>query len=338
MSGGYGSLPGLCRAQAGSAPSKLDLEIFFTLDLEDHLGCYDESSRFIPVVYRILDLLDESGCRGTFFTVGRACIAAPAVIREITARGHEVACHSHEHRRLDEEDHCRFRDQTAAAKDRLEQTGGSAVTGFRAPFFSLIPSTVWALDILAELGFAYSSSVLPGHHPLYGFPDAPQHPFRWPNGLVELPCPIGRIGRFALPFLGGPYLRYLPALVVSRLLARYDGSTCLWTYCHPYDFDETEPYVRMPDVPAAANFLLWLNRRPMYRKMKALLRNGSRLSLAQFVSRPEFHSALPVFSAYGGGPTERDGSACHPPYRADVAPTRLAAGTRGHKSAGSTPA
>jgi polysaccharide deacetylase family protein (PEP-CTERM system associated) len=334
MSGRSGSLPSVCRPQTGSTQSKLDPKIFFTLDLEDHLGSYDESSRFIPVVYRILDLLDESGCKGTFFAVGRACVAAPALIREIATRGHEVACHSYEHRRLDKEEYRRFHYQTAAAKDQLEQTSGSAVTGFRAPFFSLIPATVWTIDILAELGFVYSSSVVPGDHPLCGFPGTPRQPFRWPNGLIELPCPIARMGRFALPFLGGPYLRYLPSFVVSHLTRQHGESGCLWTYCHPYDFDATEPYTRMPDVPAAANLLLWLNRRHMFDKMRGLLRNASRLPLAQLVAHPEFKNALPEFSAYKAGEISGQDD---PASQGDYPETRLAR-IRGHKSAGSRPA
>jgi polysaccharide deacetylase family protein (PEP-CTERM system associated) len=326
MRGGSGSLPGLYRSQAGVTRDEPHPQIFFTLDLEDHLGVYDQNSRFIPVVYRILDLLDESHCKGTFFTVGQACGAAPALIREIAARGHEVACHSYEHRRLDKEEHRRFRYQTAAAKDRLEQASASAVTGFRAPFFSLTPATVWTIDILGELGFTYSSSVLPGDHPLCGFPGAPRQPFRWRNGLIELPCPIARLGRFALPFLGGPYLRYLPSFVVSRLMAHHDEDACLWTYCHPYDFDADEPYIRMPEVPAAANLFLWLNRRQMFDKMKELLRYASQLPLAQLVARPEFQEALPEFAAYSVVEISE------PAY-----PETRRAGIRGHKSADSRP-
>src|SRR6185369_9536971 len=104
MPGRSGNLPRLRGPQAAASFSKLGPGIFFTLDLEDHLDIYDETSRFIPVVYRLLDLLDESGAKGTFFTVGRACTAAPALMREIAARGHEVACHPYEHRRLDQEE------------------------------------------------------------------------------------------------------------------------------------------------------------------------------------------------------------------------------------------
>lgn len=211
------------------------------------------------------------------------------------------------------------------------------MTGFRAPFFSLIPSTVWATDILADLGFVYSSSVLPGEHPLCGFPGAPRQPFRWQNGLIELPCPVARIGRFALPFLGGPYLRYLPDFLVSHLMTRYSGSACLWTYCHPYDFDRTEPYVSIPGVPPAANVLLWLNRRHMLRKMNDLLRNASRRSLTNLVSRPEFHDRLPTFDPGRREITGRDSSTSRPRYHA-AGRARRGAAVREHKSADSTPA
>ena len=103
--------------------------------------------------------------------------------------------------------------------------------------------------MLGEVGFTYSSSVLPARNPLFGDPSLPATPFRWPNGLVELPCPVVRVGGVGLPYLGGVYLRALPEPASSRRPAAASGTgQVLWIYCHPYDFDPGEPFWVVPEA------------------------------------------------------------------------------------------
>ena len=152
---------------------------------------------------------------------------------------------------------------------------GHSVVGFRAPVFSLTRESLWTVDILHDLGFRYSSSVLPSHHPLFGLPEAPRVPFRWPIGLVEIPVPLARFGPWNLPYLGGIYLRYLPKSFVARMRETAPGSQTQWTYIHPYDFDTDEPFCRIRDTALWISVLLWCNRRGSFEKLKALMAHGT---------------------------------------------------------------
>ncbi len=186
-------------------------------------------------------------------------------MRRIHAEGHELALHSWTHKPLTEELPARLRTGLSDSRERLQDLCGAPVVGFRAPVFSLTPASVWAVEVLAELGFHYSSSVLPGRNPLYSFPGAPRQPFRWPCGLVELPVPLIEIGRLTLPLLGGIYLRYLPPSLVSRWRAALPPGTLPWSYVHPYDIDAEEPYFRFPGTSFWMSVLLWRRRTCPYR-------------------------------------------------------------------------
>jgi len=249
------------------------LPITVTLDVEDHLGRYEADGRYVANTERVLAFLAERGARGTFFIVGRVAEAAPGLVRKIAAAGHELACHSYRHTPLERESPATFRAETGLAKTLIEQAGGAPVAGYRAPLFSLTPRTAWAVTELGALGFRYSSSIVPAANPRYGYPGVPRTPFRWANGLVELPVPLVRFGPAQLPFLGGIYLRYLPAGLVRRWArARRDG--VLWTYLHPYDFDAAEPYSPMPDTAAWISLLLWFKRGGTWDKLAGLLELG----------------------------------------------------------------
>lgn len=142
----------------------------------------------------------------------------------------------------------------------LEDLTGTAVAGFRAPTYSLVRTTTWATDILADLGFTYSSSVLPGHNPLFGYPEAPRRPFRWPSGLVELPSPVAGVGRWQVPYLGGVYLRALPWRAVLAAAEAEASTPVPFTYVHPYDPDVAEPFWWVPETGPLSP-LLWVGRR-----------------------------------------------------------------------------
>jgi polysaccharide deacetylase family protein (PEP-CTERM system associated) len=273
--------------------------VAFTLDLEDHLGRYNATSRYLAVTPRILDFLDELGVRGTVFVVARIAEASPALVREVARRGHEVACHSYTHRPLTLEYADNFYADTRRAKEVLEECIGRPVTGYRAPVFSLTRASPWAESLLAEIGFRYSSSVLPARNPLHGFAGAPRTPFRWPSGLVELPCPVGRLGPLTLPYLGGVYLRYLPRRLRARLLGRAGPGEVLWTYIHPYDFDADEPYARFAGTSAAESLLLWRNRRETFARVRDVLAGGALGALGEIAGDPAFRAALPVFDPEG---------------------------------------
>ena len=249
--------------------------ITFTLDLEDYApaGTPARANLIIP---RVLELLAEQGAAGTFFVVGVFAESEPDLVKTIAAAGHEVALHAYRHVPLTQLTPEVFRADTARGKALLEDLTGQAVTGFRAPTFSLVPESRWAVDELAAAGFTYSSSVVPARSPLYGWPGQPRHPYRWPNGLVELPCPVASFGSLLVnPYLGGVYFRVLPWPAVTLGLVRSRPEEILWLYCHPYDFDPEEPFVPRGDVGRIGNRLLWLNRAGMAARVARVLNGRS---------------------------------------------------------------
>jgi polysaccharide deacetylase family protein (PEP-CTERM system associated) len=253
--------------------------ITFTVDLEDPTARYETSGRFRTMTRRILAMCREFQRPATFFVIGRIAEAAPDLIQEIARDGHEIAYHSHAHVFLTHEDPARFRRESREDKDRLEQLAGKSVLGFRAPGFSLTPHSVWALDVLAELGFLYSSSIMPTKISRFGFPGAPATPFLWPNGLIELPLPIA--GPWGLPYLGGIYLYAAPWAWTKRQILKASPGETLWTYTHPYDFDRTEKFSPMPNTPFWISLLLWLARRKAEGKVWKILGLGSAPTLGE---------------------------------------------------------
>lgn len=249
--------------------------ITFTIDLEDPTDCYLPTGRYVAMTERILDLCDTTNRKATFFTVGRVAEAAPALIRAIASRGHEIAYHSHAHKSLTAEDLARFRRECGEDKDRFEQLTGQALIGFRAPRFSLTPQSLWVLDILGDLGFRYSSSIMPTEISLFGFPDAPQTPFAWPNGMIEFPLPVVRLGKYRLPYLGGIYCYTLPGFLLRFFLSQSHVDEVLWTYTHPYDFDREEKFVPLSGAPLWVSLVLWLARRRAFAQIRAILNFGN---------------------------------------------------------------
>lgn len=257
------------------------MSISFTIDLEDPYGRYEPNGRYVAMTRRILEVCDEFRYKATFFVVGRTAAAAPNLIKEIAAKGHEIAWHSHAHVPLTQEQPARFRRECREDKNRLEQLAGKSVIGFRAPGFSLTPESLWALDIAAEFGFLYSSSIMPTKISRFGFPDAPRTPFLWPNGMIELPLPVAKVGQFAIPYLGGIYLYALPWGLTQRWISRASAREMLWTYTHPYDFDRGQRFEPMPNTPLWISLVLWLARRKAEAKIWKILGLGQALTLGE---------------------------------------------------------
>jgi polysaccharide deacetylase family protein (PEP-CTERM system associated) len=243
-------------------------ELPFTMDVEDP-DKYSDGS-FQNAVAIVLEWLSSEGGRGSFFIVGELAQAHPGLVQRIAKEGHEIGLHGLRHVAVTDLSEQQFRQDTAEGKAILEDITGSAVVGYRAPMFSITSATPWAPEALMDLGFNYSSSVLPARNPRYSMADAPRHPFQWPCGLVELPAPITSFMGITMPFLGGIYFRYFPTWIIRSALARLSSDQVPWFYCHPYDFRVTKRYIHMRDTPLWANALLMLNRRKALVKMKNL--------------------------------------------------------------------
>ena len=231
----------------------VDVEDYFHVeafsDIVDRKNWDQYPSRVEANTKRILDLLDESGVKGTFFVLGWVAERYPNLVREIVSRGHELACHFYWHRLIFNLEPKEFREDTLRAKAVLEQAAGLPVYGYRAPSFSIVTSSLWALEILAESGFTYDSSIYPIHHDTYGIPSAPRAPFRidTPAGpIMEYPMSTFRmLGKHNLPVGGGGYLRMLPFWYTKLGCRRLQSEKVpLVVYIHPWEIDPDQP--RLP--------------------------------------------------------------------------------------------
>ena len=252
--------------------------ITVTLDVEE-LEHPDGAQRVEPITDQLLGFFAERGVRVTAFIVGTLAAERPSLVRRIADGGHEIGLHGYEHRVLTSSDPRTFASSSRDARNRLADLTGQEVHGFRAPVFSLTPTTPWAPQAIADAGFRYSSSVLPTHHPRAnsGYRGAPRGPFRWECGLVEMPCPV--VGRVPV---GGAYLRLMPAVVVDRMVRAIKGRAP-WLYVHPYDFDVEEAFSVLPDASWFESRLLFSRRKVMFSRVDRALRLGSGPTLGERV-------------------------------------------------------
>jgi peptidoglycan/xylan/chitin deacetylase (PgdA/CDA1 family) len=264
-------------------------QIVFTLDLEDHRPDASAELRFPAVTDELLDDLEEWGVIGTVFVVGDVARDQPDLVARVAARGHEVGLHGATHTPLPDVGADAFRQVTADAMDQLAQTIQAPVQGFRAPMFSLVPDSAWAPAILDDIGFTYSSSVLPARNPLYGWPGAPAEPFRWPSGLVEVPSPIFGFGPATVPLLGGVYLRVAPRPLIRWAAKRAPDHA--WLYSHPYDFDPDEKRWLLPEVGRLGSRVMWWGRSGMKERVGDIVANSDR----RLIDMVNDFTDLPVF-------------------------------------------
>lgn len=207
-------------------------------------------SRVVGNTQRVLDLFDEYGAKATFFFVGWVAQRFPHLVREVQARGHELACHSFWHRTIYSLSREEFLEDTQAARSTIEQAAGVTVLGYRAPSWSITKDCLWALDVLAECGFVYDSSIYPVHHDLYGVPDAQRFPYEHSLAgglkLKELPPTTVRLPGVNLPAAGGGYLRIFPKAYTRWVFAMYERvyHQPVVVYFHPWEIDPDQPRIR----------------------------------------------------------------------------------------------
>jgi len=193
-----------------------------------------------------LALFAESGVRGTFFTLGWVADRYPQLIRRIVDAGHEIASHGWDHQRVFTMDAETFRADLARARKTIEDAGGARVTGYRAPSFSIDQRIPWAHVVLAEEGYAYSSSVAPLKHDHYGWREAPRYAFRPlpDSALIELPVTVAEIGQRRLA-TGGGFFRLLPSALTNFAVRQVNAAERPAVfYFHPWEIDPEQPRVR----------------------------------------------------------------------------------------------
>lgn len=199
---------------------------------------------------RVLDLFDEHQARGTFFFLGWVAERFPGLVRDVAARGHELACHSYWHRTIYSLTPEEFREDTRRAKRAIENAAGVVVNGYRAPSWSITRHCLWALDILAEEGFVYDSSIYPIHHDLYGLPGARRFPHTHActggRTIREYPPATVRLMGMTLPAAGGGYLRILPSAYTEFAFRTFENKhgERVVVYLHPWELDPEQPRIR----------------------------------------------------------------------------------------------
>jgi len=256
----------------------VDVEDYF--QVEAFAGSVDRKSwdqrpsRVVANTYRVLDLFDQHQAKGTFFFVGWVAERFPHLVREVQSRGHELACHSYWHRTVYSLTPDEFRNDTRQAKQAIEDAAGTAITGYRAPSWSITKSCLWALDILAEEGFTYDSSIYPIHHDLYGVPGAQRFPYTHDctNGLKlrEFPPATLRVLGTNFPAAGGGYLRIFPSafteLAFRTFEKKYDERVIV--YLHPWELDPEQPRI---SGPLKSRVRHYTNLKQMHGKLKTVL-------------------------------------------------------------------
>ncbi|MDB5308755.1 MAG: chitin deacetylase [Gemmataceae bacterium] len=209
------------------------------------------AGRMEKTTHQLLDQLAAVGTTATFYVVGEIARSHPTLVRAIHTAGHEVGSHSWDHQRVHRFTPETFRDDLLRSKDALEHVTGSPVYGFRAPTFSVVRETGWAVDVLAACGFEYDSSVFPVRHDRYGIPEAPRGPFvavGKVGEILELPPLTYRVAGLNLPVAGGGYFRLFPLCMMRAGLgqaARARPAVGM-LYFHPWEFDPGQPHLPLP--------------------------------------------------------------------------------------------
>jgi polysaccharide deacetylase family protein (PEP-CTERM system associated) len=196
---------------------------------------------------RLLALFERNGVKATFFVLGWVAEKYPQLVRKIAAGGHEVASHGYSHQLIYSQTPDVFREETVRSKALLEDIIGAEVSGYRAASYSITHKSLWALDILAECGFAWDSSIFPVRHDNYGIPGSPRAPYTIETEkghlLREFPLTTAKIGGLSIPAAGGGYFRQFPYPVFRYLFnnASGGGSRPQMFYLHPWEIDPGQP-------------------------------------------------------------------------------------------------
>lgn len=255
----------------------------FTIDVED----YFQVSAFSPYIKRsdwnlyecrveenidkIIGILNKSGTKATFFTLGWIAERYPQIVRRIVQEGHELASHGYGHERVSDLSERDFLSDVQSSKKILEDISGVQVKGYRAPSFSITENNLWAFDCLLSSGYKYSSSIYPIKHDHYGMPDTPRFSYYVRNGLLEIPITTLRLFGKNFPSSGGGYFRLLPYFVSKQMIGRVlstDKQSAIF-YFHPWEIDVEQP--RVLGINSKTKFRHYVNIEKMEEKLGKLL-------------------------------------------------------------------
>lgn len=232
--------------------------------------------RIQAVGERLLGMLDDAGVRATFFVLGYVAEKHPDLVKKIRDAGHEIGTHGHSHTLIYKQAPDEFKKEITRAVRHLEDLTGEKVRGHRAPYFSITKDSLWALDILGELGIKYDSSIFPVLNYRYGIADAPRFPYKIKgerHEFIEFPISTLKLPGFTMPISGGAYFRIYPYQVTKQAIRAVNRSGNPVTfYLHPWELDPDHPRIDLPRRIAATHYF---NLRSTEPKLKKLLRDFS---------------------------------------------------------------
>ncbi|ABG39698.1 polysaccharide deacetylase [Paraglaciecola sp. T6c] len=257
----------------------VDVEDFFHVSAFESVITPDQWKDYQPRVDKntrtLLEMFAKHNVKSTFFVLGWVAERYPELIKEIHAQGHEIASHGYAHRRATEQTREQFTADVTRSKEHLEDLLGEALTGYRAPSFSIGYNNEWAFEVLAELGFKYSSSTYPVKHDLYGTPDWPRFAYTRKEGIIEIPIPTHKVMGRQTPIGGGGYFRLYPYTLTKSLITGYlkKEKQPYSFYFHPWEIDADQP--RMTNAPLKSRFRHYVNLNKTQGKLERLLNDFS---------------------------------------------------------------
>jgi polysaccharide deacetylase family protein (PEP-CTERM system associated) len=270
-----------------------------TIDVEDYFNVAalapifpmekwsQQSLRVEDNVKRLLDIFDEAGVKATHFVLGWIAERCPKMVKEIHNRGHEIASHGYSHQLIYKQSPKVFQNETIRSKAILEDLTGSEVIGYRAASYSIVKSSLWAIDILCQAGFKYDSSIFPIHHDRYGIPGSPTQPYLLEteegNQLIEVPLSTERFMGQVIPIAGGGYFRLYPYWL-SRLLyqKRIRNQKPFVFYLHPWEIDPEQP--KFKNVGLLSRFRHYNNLGRCENRLKKLLKEFAFGTMNEYVN------------------------------------------------------
>ena len=283
----------------------VDVEDYFHVNAFKHVIKPEQWSewpcRVEKNTHQLLALFDEKGIKATFFILGWVTERYPDLIKEIDKAGHEIASHGYSHQLVFNQDPQVFRLETEKSKKLLEDSIGKAVSGYRAASYSITNKSLWALDILAELGFTWDSSIFPIRHDTYGMSDSPEQPYKLQTAsgawLDEFPLTTAKVMGMNVPAAGGGYFRQYPYFLSKWLFnkASDSGNKPTIFYLHPWEIDADQP--RIPNAGWKSNFRHYTNLDQCYPRLKQLLDDFPFTTISNVLANYEITESLVLQAA-----------------------------------------
>jgi len=258
----------------------IDVEDYYQVEAFSHLVRFEDwnsyESRVMINTTRILEILADHKVKATFFVLGWIAAQFPQVVKLINAEGHEIASHGYAHKVIYKQTREEFEQDLSRSIRIIEDISGTKVLGYRAPTYSIIKQTLWAIDILLKHGIKYDSSIFPIRHDRYGIPEADRFPHQIDRGnsgtLIEFPPSTLSFFGHNVPIAGGGYLRLYPYFFLRWGFHKINqAGQPVMSYLHPWELDPDQP--RISPINLLTRFRHYVNLSATEKKLKALLRD-----------------------------------------------------------------